>query len=103
MKTFALAAASLGLVCSAAAPVLATEPERMSIKVKLDDINLASASGQKLLDQRIERAARTVCRDGQPTTGSRILTHEKRDCLIAARADARQQVAALAGDRQRGG
>lgn len=103
MKTFALAAAALGLVGSAATPVLAEEGERLSIEVKVDDINLASPSGQKLLDRRIERAVRTVCRLDAPTTGSRILTQEKRDCLVAARADARQQVALIAGDRQRGG
>jgi UrcA family protein len=103
MKTFALATAALGLVCSAATPVLAAEAERMSIEVKYDDINLATASGQKLLDKRIERAIRTVCRTDQPTTGSHILSQEKRDCLVKARADARQQVAAITGDGQRGG
>lgn len=103
MKTLALAAATLGLVCSAATPVLAGEPEKMSITVKLDDINLASPSGQKLLDQRIERAVRIVCRLDTPTTGSRILPQERLDCMTTARADARQQVAVVTGDRQRGG
>jgi UrcA family protein len=103
MKTFALATAALGLVCSAATPVLAEPVEKMSIEVKLDDINLASPSGQKLLDQRIERAVRIVCRTAEPTTGSHILPQERRECVTKARADARQQVAAITGDRQRGG
>jgi UrcA family protein len=103
MKTFALAAAALGLACTTAAPAFAGQIERMSVRVNLADINLATASGQELLDNRIERAARTVCRADSPTTGSRILTQEKRDCLVKARADARQQVAVITGDRQRGG
>jgi UrcA family protein len=102
MKTFALAAAALGLVCTTA-PAFATQVEKMSIEVNLADINLATASGQKLLDQRIEKAVRTVCRVTDVTTGSRVLTQEVRDCLAKARADARQQVALLNGDRQRGG
>lgn len=102
MKTLAIAAAALGLVCTTA-PAYATEVEKMTIEVKLGDINLATASGQKLLDQRIEKAVRTVCRVNSLTTGSRVLTQEVRDCLAMARADARQQVALLNGDRQRGG
>ena len=51
----------------------------MLIKVKLDDISLATASGQKLLDQRIERAVRIVCRLDAPTTGSHILPQERRE------------------------
>lgn len=103
MKTFALAAAALGLACTTAAPAFAGQGEPMSVRVNLSDINLASVSGQKLLDRRIDYAARTVCRADVPTTGSRILTQEKRECLAKARADARQQVAAITGDRQRGG
>lgn len=102
MKTLAIAAAALGLVCTTA-PAFATAVEKMTVEVKLADINLGTASGQKLLDQRIEKAARNVCRVTSPTTGSRMLTHEVRDCLASARADARQQVALLNGDRQRGG
>jgi len=103
MKTFAIAAAALGLVSATATPVLAEPLEKMSIEVNVSDINLASVSGQKLLDQRIERAVRTVCRTDAPTTGSRILSQEKRECVTKARADAREQVALLTGDRQRGG
>ena len=102
MKTLALAAAALGLVCTSA-PAFASPVETMTIKVNLADINLATASGQKLLDRRIERAVRTVCRAQDLTTGSPVLTQEKRACLTKARADARQQLAAITGDRQRGG
>jgi UrcA family protein len=102
-RTLAIAAAALGLACSTATPVLAGNDDGMSVKVLLADINLASPSGQKLLDRRIEYAARTVCRADVPTTGSRILTQDKRDCLAKVRSDARQQVAAFTSDQQRGG
>lgn len=102
MKTLALAAAALGLV-GTTAPAFAGEVERMSIKVGFGDINLATAEGQETLDKRIEKAVRTVCRVNDVSTGSRQLTQEKRDCLVKARADARQQVALVTGDRQRGG
>jgi len=103
MKTLAIAAAVLGLACTTAAPAYAGEVERMSVSVNLGDINLATASGQKLLDQRIEKAVRTVCRINDPQTGTRLMNQDARACLAKARADARQQVAAITGDRQRGG
>jgi UrcA family protein len=102
MKTLAIAAAALGLVATTA-PAFAGEVEKMSIRVNFADINLATAAGQKTLDRRIERAVRSVCRVYDLTTGSRVLTQEKRACLVKARADARQQLALVAGDRQRGG
>lgn len=102
MKTLALAAAALGLVATTA-PAFAGEVEKMSVKVEYGDINLATAAGQETLDNRIEKAVRTVCRVNDLSTGSRQLTQEKRDCLVKARADARQKVALLTGDLQRGG
>lgn len=102
MKTLAIAAAALSLVATTA-PAFAGKVEKMSIRVNFTDINLATAAGQKTLDHRIERAVRSVCRADDLTTGSRVLTQEKRACLAKARADARRQVALLTADRQRGG
>ena len=102
MKTFAIAAAALGLACTTT-PAFAGEREKMSLEVELSDINLGTASGQKLLDQRIERAVRTVCRVTDVKTGTRIMNQDARACLAKARANAREQVAALTGDKQRGG
>lgn len=102
MKTFAIAAAAIGLACTTT-PAFAGEREKMSLEVELSDINLGTASGQKLLDQRIERAVRTVCRVTDVKTGTRIMNQDARACLAKARASAREQVAALTGDMQRGG
>jgi len=102
MKTLALAAAALGLVCTTA-PAYAGEIEKMSVRVNYGDINLATAAGQQTLDNRIEKAVRTVCRTTDLKTGTRIMNQDARACLAKARADARQQLALVTGDRQRGG
>lgn len=102
MKTFAIAAAAFGLACTTT-PAFAGDGEKMSMKIELSDINLSTAAGQELLDKRIERAARTVCRVTDVKTGTRIMNQDARACLAKARANAREQVAALTGDKQRGG
>lgn len=102
-KTVTHAFAALGLAGAAISPAFAGEAEKMTINVKTSDLNLASAEGQSALDQRIARAARTVCRVTDQQTGTRLMNQEARACLAKARSDARQQVAALIQDRQRGG
>lgn len=103
MKPLANALAAIGLVTVAITPAFAAQSEKMAIVVETTDLNLSTPQGQKTLDQRIEKAARTVCRTAGVTTGSRVLTREARDCLVTARADVRQQVAALTASQQRGG
>ena len=99
MKPLAITLAALGLVGIAAAPAAATttQTDTMTITVKTGDLDLASPQGQKTLDQRVEKAARTVCRTTSVTTGSRVRGQEAHDCLVKARADVRRQVAALTG------
>lgn len=103
MKTFAIAAAALGLACAPAAPAFAGPAEKMTIEVDVSDINLATPSGQQRLDDRVERAVRTVCRINSVQTGTRLMSRDARACLAKARASAKSQVAALIADRQRGG
>ncbi len=104
VKTIACGAAAFGLAGVAISPALASNVDRMTINVPTADINLATAQGQKRLDQRLEKAVRTVCRTTSLTTGSRMLTQETRACLAKARSDAKQQVAALySRNEQRGG
>lgn len=108
MKTFAKplthALATLALAGAAISPALAAgAADPMTLKISTADINLATAQGQRMLDQRIEKAARSVCRVADHKTGTRIMNHEARACLAKARAEARQQVAALNQIAQRGG
>ena len=103
-KTMASALVAIGLAGTAISPAFAGEAELMTIAVPTNDLNLGTAAGQRTLDQRLEKAVRTVCRTSSLTTGSRILTQEAKACLAKARADVKQQVAALyTGKEQRGG
>ena len=102
-KTLTHTLAALGLAGAAITPALAGQTQLMSIAVSTADIDLATAEGQRTLDQRIEKAARTVCRTTSVTTGSRILSRESQTCLTMARSAAREQVAVLVAEHQRGG
>jgi UrcA family protein len=107
LKTLAKTAihtlAALGLAGVAVSPALAGNAERMTITVSTADLDLATPAGQKTLDRRVEKAVRGVCRTTSLATGSRILSHEAQACLVKSRADARQQVAVLVANEQRGG
>ncbi|MBU7579932.1 MAG: UrcA family protein [Porphyrobacter sp.] len=102
-KTLALVAATAGLASTAITPALAGEAEPRTAKVSFADLDLGTSAGQRTLDKRIEKAARQVCRMVSVQTGTKIMDRDAQTCLIRARADARQQVAALASTEQRGG
>lgn len=102
MTPLAMTLAALGLAGSAVTPTLANETEKMTIQVQYDDLDLATPEGQQRLDQRLEKAVRTVCRTQSHTGGSRILSLDAKACLAKARADVRQQVAAMNQSKQRG-
>lgn len=102
-KTLTHALAAFGLAGAVITPAFAGEMETMKIAVETADLDLATPKGQKILDNRIEKAIRTVCRTDRRDTGSRLMSQDARACLVKARADTRQQVATLIQDRQRGG
>lgn len=99
--TLALTAAAVTLT-SAAAPAFAGEVVRKTTTVSYKGLDLNTIEGQKLLEQRVEIAARRVCDyNARPTA-----THQRREarnCLAKARANAREQVAAIIEDQRRGG
>ena len=102
MKTLALATATIGLALTAS-PALAGEVDLPPKEVSIAGLDLDTAEGQRMLDERIERAARDVCRVDEPRVGTRIRSNEARACLAKARAGAKQQVAAIIEDQRRGG
>nr|WP_298931810.1 UrcA family protein [uncultured Erythrobacter sp.] len=102
MKTFALATAALGLAFTAA-PAFAGTGDVPVEKINLEGINLDTPAGQKMLDQRIERAAKSVCRMNQARTGSRLKASEARACVAKAKASAKRQLATIAQDQRLGG
>lgn len=102
-KTLTHALAALGLAGAAVSPAFAGTVEKMTVEVPYGDIDLATFEGQKMLDRRLEKASRTVCRITDGKSGTRIMSHEARACLAKVRSDTREQVAAVIEDQQRGG
>ncbi len=102
MKTFALAVASLGLAATSA-PAFAGTTDARSVEISAAGLDLSTPEGQRMLDQRINQAARKVCGYDKVRTGTRIRSHESVECLAKARASAKSQVATLIADQQRGG
>lgn len=102
MKVLAITAATIGLAVSAT-PAFAGDSELPTQVISTDGLDLDTAEGQRLLDERINRAAREVCQIDQTRTGTRIRSMAARDCLAKATASAKRQVAAMAATEQRGG
>lgn len=102
-KTITQTLAAIGLAGAAVSPALADTAERKTIAVKTSDVDLGTPQGQKIMEQRVEKAARTVCRATNFTTGTRLMNHETRACMAKARRDAKQRIAALTLEQQRGG
>ncbi|MBD2843184.1 UrcA family protein [Erythrobacter rubeus] len=102
MKTFAIAAASFGLIATSA-PALADTVEQNSETISIAGLDLSTAEGQEMLDRRIDRVARTVCGVGKTRTGTRIPSHSARTCYEKAVVSAKEQVAAMIESAQRGG
>jgi UrcA family protein len=99
-KIAILLSASLGL---AAMPASASANQSTSISIGIADLNLSGAKGQKELDRRIERAARNVCQASTSRTGTRMPAPGTSECIVAARASARQQVAAMIAAQDKAG
>jgi UrcA family protein len=79
----------------ATAPAAAAAPADPRVaSIAYSDLNLASASGRKALDNRIVRTAETVC-----ITGTRDLAMRaaEKECVAAVVASARVQTASNAG------
>ncbi len=105
MKHAMIALAALGATVTAgtAGPALANTEQNQTIHVEYADLNLATAAGQKTLDQRIIKAARKVCGMGNIRTGAPLYSKKAQDCFISAKASADRQFAAILTDQRLGG
>ncbi len=99
--TLAIAAASVGFT-GLAAPAMAGTEIKTSETVSYAGLDLNTIEGQKMLEQRVESAARRVCGYNEARTNTR-LRGDAKSCLVKARASARQQAAAIIEDQRRGG
>ena len=108
MKTLAKSFLAFGLSAALVTPAFAAGPfedntPRRTAQIKVADLDLATAEGQRTLDKRIEGAVRQVCRRTSLQSGTRIIDKDSLRCLARARAEAKQQVALLTAKAQRGG
>lgn len=94
MNLIAFAALALG----AAAPAIAND-----FVVKHSDLDLAAAKDQKILERRIDAAAREYCSTDAIQTGTRIKSTSASKCYQDARNAARERMATLVAEAQRGG
>jgi UrcA family protein len=96
MKTILMSLAMLGVV--AGTPVAASD-----VSIAYRDLDLATPAGQKVLDRRIKAAARAVCDLDEKKTGTRIREPEAIKCYHATLESARQRIAAIVDQSQKGG
>lgn len=96
----ALALAATALA-TAALPAMAAEGQ--SISVQYSDLNLASAEGQRVLEQRLDRAARDVCDMGEVRSGTRLPSRDSAACYRDTRARLDVQFARLTTSERQGG
>ncbi|MCB2088484.1 MAG: UrcA family protein [Sphingomonadaceae bacterium] len=97
MKRPLIALAALGSLA------ITTPAFAESVEVRYADLNLASVEGQRVLEQRIDRAARKVCNYDQPVTGTHLRSADAERCYAQAKAAAKEQFAAVVQEQQLGG
>ncbi|MEO0462554.1 MAG: UrcA family protein [Pseudomonadota bacterium] len=96
----AIAAIALPTTAIAGEPIIVDAP---TTKVSTAGLDLNTMEGRKMLDGRIDRAAREICGYNIALTGSRFRMAESRKCVAKAKASTKQQVAALVADKRLGG
>jgi UrcA family protein len=65
------------------------------VQVSYADLDLSTAAGQKKLQARLQKAARSACGAGAITTGSIVPSAGDRACYDQATAKAKQQMTAV--------
>jgi len=98
IKTVLFAAAAAIATIATAAPALADQ-----VSVSYKDLDLTTAQGQSTLARRLDAAARDACGYEGPTTGSRIVPRAAVECYKQAQMRAKESMATLVSDAQRGG
>ena len=99
MKKFAFAIAAAGLAITG---VQASAGES-GVAVTYADLDLSSVEGQKTLERRLSTAIEQVCNTNEVQTGTRIRSSSSSKCAKQAKAQAKQQVAAIVEREKLGG
>ena len=99
MISKAFAAALIGSTLIAT-PAAAQSQPGQTVAVKYSDLDLSTEKGQAKLDRRINAAAREVCKTNTVRTGTRMRSNDQTQCLEAARASVRTQLAEVIGEER---
>lgn len=93
------------ILAAAAAAALAATPSvaAPSMEVQYKDLDLASERGQKILERRIDTAARQVCGVGEIRTGTIVPSATARKCYKQALADINERFAMVVDKARKGG
>ncbi|EIZ78406.1 hypothetical protein WSK_3025 [Novosphingobium sp. Rr 2-17] len=96
--TTAIAAAAICTAALFASPAAYAK----SVEVSYADLDLTTAEGQKALDRRLNRAARSACGLDEVTTGTHLPSASARLCYEQARAKSKERLAeAIASKSER--
>lgn len=101
-EEFVLTTAALGLAVSTT-PAFAGAEAVNTTTVSTAGLDLSTPGGQRMLEKRVQAAAREVCGIRTISTGSRIKSQSARNCYRKALASAQTEVAAAVAGQQRGG
>ena len=98
---------SLALALAAAAmlgaPAAYAATPGDAVKVSYTDLNLSSEKGQKILERRLDKAAREVCGMDERTTGTRMIDRDSKSCYDGARSKLAREFADVVSNTRRGG
>jgi UrcA family protein len=87
---------SLALAATAAFAVPAAAATQTTTRgVQYKDLDLSTDAGQKVLEDRLDNAAREVCGMNEKYVGSRVVPRESRDCYRDAREQLGAQISKL--------
>ena len=95
-------ALTLAAAATMTAPAAYAATTGKSVAVDYSDINLATEKGQRILERRLDRAARDVCGLDR-RSGTRLVDPEARRCYKTAQHEVGVQFAELVSNTRRGG
>lgn len=103
MKTRTLTLSAALAAALLAAPAIAAEDQaQRSVEVRYSDLDLTTTEGADELDRRLAKAAKSVCRFDDVSTGTRIASREARACYKKTLEQLESHVAAAVASKERG-
>lgn len=106
MKTFINKtglAAAIAACTMIATPAVANTEGGETISVRYSDLNLATEEGQRVLERRLDNAARQVCQMDDVRVGTRIRSRASEQCYKETRETLARQIATVTAQGRNAG